>query len=263
MVDRGVVKGVNIAPNTTNTSENCVGCVLGKSHRAPIPKVSSSRATKPLQLVYSDVSGPLEVQSIGGARNFVSFIDDYSKWTVMYFMRRKSEVLACFKLFRALVEKHTSATIGNLNVQEYHGDDATDADELAVKVLRSDNGGEYLSNDFKQYLSENGIHHQLTVAYTPQHNGVAERMNRTLLDLVRSMLHHKSLPKHFGLKHSLLLCMYATVSPRALCRLISPLTICGSERRLIYLICVYSVYSVGMWCLKRTFRSWLLAVARR
>ena len=105
--------------------------------------------------------------------------------------------IACFKLFQALAEKHTSAAIGNLNVQEYHSDGTIDADELAVKGLRSDNGGEYLSNDFKQYLSENGIHHQLTVAYTPQQNGVAERMNRTLLDLVRSMLHHKSLPKHF------------------------------------------------------------------
>ena len=80
--------------------------------------------------------------------------------------------------------KHTSATIGNLNVQGYVGYEGIDADELAVKVLRSDNGGEYLGNDFKQYLSENGIHHQLTVAYTPQQNGVAERMNRTLLDLV-------------------------------------------------------------------------------
>ena len=112
-------------------------------------------------------------------------------------MRRKSDVLACFKLFRALAEKHTSAANGNLNVQDYHSDGTVDADELAVKVLRSHNGDEYLSNDFKQYLSENGIHHQLTVAYTSQQNGVAERINKTLLDLVRSMLHHKSLPKHF------------------------------------------------------------------
>ena len=93
-------------------------------------------------------------------------------------MRRKSEVLACFKLFRALAEKHTSGAIGNLNVQEYHSDGIIDADELAVKVLRSNNGSRYLGNDFKQYLGENGIHHQLTVEYTPQQNGVAERMNR-------------------------------------------------------------------------------------
>ena len=95
--------------------------------------------------MHSDISGPIEVQSIiGGARYFGSFIDDYSKWTVVYFMRRKSEVLACFKLFRALAEMHTSAAIRNLNVQEYHGDGIIDAHELAVKILRSDNGGEYL-----------------------------------------------------------------------------------------------------------------------
>ena len=121
----------------------------------------------------------------------------------MYVMRRKFEVIACFKLFRALVEKHTSAAIGNLNVHEYHSDGTVDADELAVKVLRSDNGGEYLSNDFNPYLSENGIH-LITIISSSAHsriysttNGVAERMNRTLPDLVRSMLHHKSLPKHF------------------------------------------------------------------
>ena len=69
-------------------------------------------------------------------RYFVSFIvvviDDYSKWTVVYFMRHKSEVLACFKLFSALVENYSSATIGNQNVQEYHGDDAIDANELHI-----------------------------------------------------------------------------------------------------------------------------------
>ena len=195
MVARGVVKGVDIAPSTTE--DNCVGCVLGKSHRAPIPKVSDSRATQPLQLVHSDVSGPIEVESIGGAKYFVSFIDDYSKWTVVYFMRRKSEVLECFKHFKALAEKHTNAKVGKLHIQEFHADGLNHTDELTLKVLRSDNGGEYLSNDFKHFLTANGIHHQLTVAYTPQQNGVAERMNRTLLDLVRSMLHHKSLPKHF------------------------------------------------------------------
>ena len=215
MVDRGVVRGVNIAPNT-GTSENCVGCVVGKSHRAPIPKFSNTHATKPLQLVHSDVSGPIEVQSIG-ARHFVSFIDDYSKWTVVYFMRRISEVLSCFKRFRGLAEKHTSATIGNLSVQEYVGDEAVYVYGLAVKVLRSDNGGEYLGNDFKQYLSENGIHHQLTVAHTPQKNGVAERMNKTLLDLVRSMLHHKLLPKHFWAE-ALVTALYVYVRNRVTSR---------------------------------------------
>ena len=195
MVARGVVKGIDIPPK--NPDFDCEGRVLGKSHRTAIPKVSNSRASKLLELVHSDVCGPIETESIGGARYFVSFIDDYSKWTVVYFMRRKSEVLECFKLFRALAEKHTSSVIGKLHVQEFHGIDEDLTNELALKALRSDNGGEYLSTNFKDFLSQNGIHHQLTVAYTPQQNGVAECMNRTLLDLVRSMLHEKSLPKKF------------------------------------------------------------------
>ena len=194
MVARGVVRGVQIAPETTPVE--CTGCVLGKSHRTAIPKVSQSRATKPLQLVHSDVSGPVETESMGGSRYFVSFIDDYSKWTVVYTMRRKSEVLHFFKIFRAFAERHTSRTMRKLHIREFHGIDSGQDDEsLTLKALRSDNGGEYLSSEFKTFLEETGIQHQLTVAYTPQQNGVAERMNRTLLDLVRSMLHHKSLPK--------------------------------------------------------------------
>ncbi len=63
--------------------------------------------------------------------------------------------------------------------------------------MRTDNGGEYISNQFKEYLSQHGIEHQLTIAYTPQQNGVAERMNRTLLDLIRSMLHTAKIEKRF------------------------------------------------------------------
>ncbi len=66
-----------------------------------------------------------------------------------------------------------------------------------LKALRTDNGGEYLSTEFKKYLVEKGIEHLLTIEYTPQQNGVAERMNRTLVDLVRSMLYSKGLAKRF------------------------------------------------------------------
>jgi len=76
-------------------------------------------------------------------------------------------------------------------------EDQSKSFESKLKVLRSDNGGEYLSNEFKAYLAQHGIKHELTVAYTPQQNGVAERMNRTLLDLTRAMLHHKKIDKIF------------------------------------------------------------------
>ena len=74
MVNRGVVTGVTLAHD--HSPGDCIGCVLGKSHRTTIPKVRDTRSTKLLQLVHSDVLGPVEVPSLGGARYFVSFIDD-------------------------------------------------------------------------------------------------------------------------------------------------------------------------------------------
>lgn len=104
MVENGVVNGINIAKSNSSTS--CEGCILGKAHRTPIPKTTTSRASKPLQLVHSDVLGPVEVPSLGGARYFVSFIDDYSKWTTVYTMSHKSKVLDRFKHYQAAAEKH-------------------------------------------------------------------------------------------------------------------------------------------------------------
>ena len=192
MASRGVVKGVVL--KSDNTEHICDGCILGKSHRTPIPRQSHSRAKNVLDLVHSDVLGPLEVDSVGGSKYFISFIDDHSNWVTVYTMRKKSEALNRFIQFKQYAETHTNRKLVKLHVHETHGSDSA---MMKLKVLRSDNGGEYLSNKFKQYLDDNGIHHELSVTYTPQQNGVAERMNRTLLDLVRSMLYHKGIDKRF------------------------------------------------------------------
>lgn len=183
MANQGVVDGLSISEASAN--HQCRGCILGKSFRTAIPKSRSSRATKLLELVHTDVLGPLEVCSVGGSRYVITFIDDYSHWTVTYTMK-----LLCFKRYKAMAEKHTSQKLQKLLAHEYMSREEVSGDELKLKVLRSDNGGGHLSNDFKKFLAENGINHELTVAYTPQQNGVAERMNRTLLDLTRAMLHH-------------------------------------------------------------------------
>ncbi len=170
----------------------CTGCVLGKGHRQLIPKKSHSRSTKLLELVHSDVNGPLEVPSLGGSRYFVTFIDDYSRWISLYTMKAKSETFDCFKRCHAMAERHTGSKIESFNIIR-----RTRKTAEKLKTLRTDNGGEYLSNDFRSYLQEHGIQHQLTIAYTPQQNGVAERMNRTLVDCVRSLLHTAQLEKKF------------------------------------------------------------------
>ncbi|WJZ88365.1 hypothetical protein VitviT2T_007671 [Vitis vinifera] len=134
------------------------------------------RAKVPLEIIHTDVCGPLNVKARGGYEYFVTFIDDYSRYGYVYLIQRKSEAFEKFKEFRAEAEKQLSKSI---------------------KTLRSDRGGEYLVYEFKDYLIENGILSQLTAPGTPQQNGVAERRNRTLLDMMRSMMSYSSLPTSF------------------------------------------------------------------
>lgn len=156
--------------------DNCEGCVLGKHHRDPFPKKSSRRASRVLELVHSDVCGPAEQASIGGSRYFLTFVDDFSRFTHVYFLQSKSQVAEKLKEYVAMVENTTGSKI---------------------KYFRSDNGGEYTSKHVEDFLKSKGIVHELTVPYTPEQNGVAERMNRTLEESGRSMLCHAGLPKRF------------------------------------------------------------------
>ena len=111
--------------------------------------------------------GPVPIPSLGGAIYYVSFIDDFSRNTSLYFLKKKSEVFSKFKEYKALVENQTGKKI---------------------KVLRSDNGGEFCEKEFEKFCRECGIARQKTTPYTPQQNGVAERMNRSLMEKARSML---------------------------------------------------------------------------
>ncbi|KAL4283207.1 hypothetical protein GQ457_16G018950 [Hibiscus cannabinus] len=112
----------------------------------------------------------------GGYQYFITFTDDFSKYRYIYLMRHKFEALEKFKEFKN-------------EVQNQHG--------KSIKALRSDRGGEYLSQDFDELLKECGIVSQLTPPGTPQWNGVSERRNRTLLDMVQSMMSHTDLPTSF------------------------------------------------------------------
>lgn len=142
-----------------------------------MPHSSAHRTTQPLELIHSDVCGPLHVPSIGGkAIYFVTFIDDFTRYTVIYPIRRKDEVFDHFQTYKAWAETSTGKRI---------------------RCLRSDGGGEYNSNTFDEFLRTCGITRQVTPAYTPEHNGVAERANRTLMEMVRSMLHNAHLPHGF------------------------------------------------------------------
>ena len=139
-------------------------------------KGKDEHVSGPLNLIHTDVCGPMSTHAKGDFIYFITFIDDFSQYGYFYLMKYKLEAFEMFKEFKNEVEKQLGKSI---------------------KTLRFDRGDEYLSQEFLDYLVEHGIQSQWTPPYTPQHNGVAERRNRTLLDMVRSMIGNADLPKSF------------------------------------------------------------------
>ena len=117
----------------------------------------------------------MSVRSIGDAKYFVTFIDDFSRKVWAFPLKSKDQVLSVFKQFQASVERET---------------------KKKIKCIRTNNGGEYIG-PFDAYCKEQGIRHQFTPPKTPQLNGIAERMNRTIVERVRCLLSHAKLPKNF------------------------------------------------------------------
>ncbi|GKC28562.1 retrotransposon protein, putative, ty1-copia subclass [Tanacetum coccineum] len=155
--------------------EKCVSCMSGKMARKPYSH-QVERAKDLLGLIHTDVCGPFRTVSRQGASYFVTFTDDFSRYGYVYLLKHKHEVFETFKVFQKEVENQLGKTI---------------------KSLRSDRGGEYISQEFLDHLKEHGIIAHRTPPYMPQHNGVSERRNRTLLDMVRSMMSQTTLPKSF------------------------------------------------------------------
>lgn len=166
------VDGMNFSGDAI---DQCIVCAQGKQTRASF-KEKGTRATEILQLIHTDVCGPISTKSCGGARYLLTFVDDFSRKVFVYPMKSKGEVFDLFVTFKKLVENQQQSTI---------------------KTLRSDNGGEYCSKQFDSFTAKHGIVHQRTAPYTPEQNGVAERMNRTLIEKVRCMLIDAKLHNRF------------------------------------------------------------------
>lgn len=169
LMRKGMVTGISY---DNSVVEKCVACVEGKQTRSSFPKASSNRATEVLELVHSDLCGPMPGRSFSGAKYFITFIDDYSRKTFVYFIKNKDEVFEIFKAWKVLVENQTNKKL---------------------KKIRTDNGTEYCNSKFQNYLKENGIVHQTTVPYSPEQNGVAERANRSIMEKSRCMLQEATL----------------------------------------------------------------------
>lgn len=159
--------------------ETCVDCIKGKQTNKS--KRSATRSSTILEIIHTDICS-LDMDS-HGQKYFISFIDDFSRYMYLYILHNKNEALDAFKVFKAEVEKQYGKQI---------------------KIVRSDRGGEYYGRyledgqspgPFAKFLQEHGIVAQYTMPGSPDQNGVAERRNRTLLDMVRSMLSSSKLPK--------------------------------------------------------------------
>ncbi|KAL0418689.1 UNVERIFIED_CONTAM: Retrovirus-related Pol polyprotein from transposon TNT 1-94 [Sesamum radiatum] len=166
-----------------------------KQHKKPVLSGTSWRAKAVLELIHTDVCGPMRTPSHEQNRYFILFIDDYSRMTWVYFMREKSEVFKVFKKFKNLVEKQSGRSI---------------------KVLRSDRGKEYNNSEFNKFCEEEGIEHQTTVSYNPQQNGVSERKEQNSHGDGKIDAARETLAKSF-LGRSSLHCSLSTqqVSPKA------------------------------------------------
>uniref|UniRef100_A0A2N9ISJ0 Integrase catalytic domain-containing protein n=1 Tax=Fagus sylvatica TaxID=28930 RepID=A0A2N9ISJ0_FAGSY len=135
--------------------------------------VSAFHSTQPLELIHSDVWGPAPVNSSNGYRYYLLFVDDYSRFSWLYLLKHKSDVLTTFTHFKNTIENQLSKKI---------------------KFLRTDCGGEYTSNEFIAYCNSHGITHQLSCPHTPQQNGIVERKHRHIVECAITLLSHASLP---------------------------------------------------------------------
>ncbi|KAJ4816146.1 hypothetical protein LUZ62_028712 [Rhynchospora pubera] len=162
-----VLKNFSI-PCSSMSLSSCHDCIVAKAHKLPFCN-SSSTTTSPLQLIHSDVWGPSPILSSNGYRYYVIFVDDFSKFTWIYFMANKSDVVSIFSGFKVQVENLFGCTI---------------------KVLRTDGGAEFkpIGTRFPQII------HQTSCPHTPQQNGISERKHRHIVELSIAIMSHASIP---------------------------------------------------------------------
>ncbi len=154
----------------------CRACVEGKIHDSPHPSKTIISSTRILELLHVDLFGAVPQPSLGGKKYCLVIVDDYSRFTWVYFFKTKDET------------QQTVIDFSN-EVQRQHN--------VPILAIRSDNGSEFKNYTLEEFLSDEGIEHQYSAPYTPQQNGVAKRKNRILVEMARSMLDEYKSPYSF------------------------------------------------------------------
>lgn len=146
-----VLKSCNFKINGNEKMDFCSTCQYGKNHRLSF-KHSNSKASKPLELIHTDLWGPAPIHSKQGFKYYINFLDDFSRFNWIYPLKSKSESLPIFKQFKLLVKKQFN---------------------LPIKTIHSDSGREFIA--FNSFLKEQGISHQFTFSHTSEQNGKVEK----------------------------------------------------------------------------------------
>ena len=165
-----LLKGDHILGLTNVTFEKdriCSACQAGKQVGASHPAKNVMTTTRPLKLLHMDLFGPVAYISIGGNKYGLVIVDDFSRFTWVFFLHDKSETQRRFKKFARRAQNEF---------------------QLKIKNIRSDNGSEFKNTQIEEFLDEEGVKHEFSAPYSPQQNGVAERKNRTLIEMARTML---------------------------------------------------------------------------
>jgi len=172
---RNSVSGFEVSPKEKQEAGVCVIWVQGKECREQ-PTGQRSKTEQILDRIHSDVCDPMATVGLMGERYFATFIDESTRRIAITLLTQKSEVSERFMQYRTKVEKETGRKI---------------------KSLRSDRGGEYTGNQFWRYLTDHGITQHITTPYTPEHNGIGERANRNIMEIVRCLLCDSGMGKEF------------------------------------------------------------------
>ena len=158
--------------NTRTPKPDCVACTEAKLTEEPYNK-KVERQTKPGELTHMDLWGKYDVMSINGHQYYALFVNDASRYITLHFLKRKDEA--------------TQAVKNYLTHLSTHG--------RTPRAMRTDRGKEYVNEPLQTWCRERGIDTQLTAPYSPSQNGIAERANRTLVELARAMITAQKVPE--------------------------------------------------------------------
>jgi transposase InsO family protein len=164
-------------PAIDHVDQVCEDCVLAKQKRTPFSQAAKYRAQEELELVHGDLCGPISPPTPAENAYFLLLVDDMSRYMWLTLLRSKADAPAAIMAFQARVEREI---------------------DKKLKVLRTDNGGEFTSVQFGKYCAGEGIQRHHSAPYSPQQNGVVERRNQMIVNTARSILRAWNMPRYFG-----------------------------------------------------------------